>query len=135
MELNQSMLTENHTWTINSRHHDHSLVAQRSLVPHNSVSEHDSTFVAPSVEYRPPLANSNLAYDQQFLETRRLDIIRSMYQQSTLNPNAQAIFLDHHLQDSSTDRTYNLVNYCFLSGALSNTFHNTFSQLMIWLIS
>ncbi|KAG1138851.1 hypothetical protein G6F37_010177 [Rhizopus arrhizus] len=82
MEIDQSMSPEDHSGEASTRHDDHTLVAQRDLVLNNPVSEHQFTFTAPPVGDCLFVTNRDLANDQQYLETRRLELIRSKYQQS-----------------------------------------------------
>lgn len=106
MEIDQSMSPEDHSGEASTRHDDHILVAQRDLVPNNPVSEHQFTFTAPPVGDCLSVTNRDLANDQQYLETRHLELIRSKYQQFDLNENAQAILINHRIQDSSANRSY-----------------------------
>ncbi|KAG2190858.1 hypothetical protein INT47_001454, partial [Mucor saturninus] len=114
VELDQSMFSENCTGEAISRHNDNPLVAQRSLVSDNTISEHQFTFTTPPIGDRPSVTNSHLANDKQYLETRRLELIRSKYKQSDLNANAQAILINHRIQDNSTNNSYKPGQLLFL---------------------
>jgi hypothetical protein len=126
MELDQSMPSEDYSGETSASHYDNTLVAQRALVPDNSVPEHQFTFTAPPVGYCPPITNLDLANDKQYLETRRLELIRSKYQQSDLNENAQAIFINRRIQDSSTNKSYKPGQLLFLKWCIEKQISQQF---------
>jgi hypothetical protein len=67
-----------------------------------------------------------LILDHNNLETRRLELIRSKYQQSNLNENAQAIFINNRVQDSSTNKSYKPGQLLFLKWCIEKRISQQF---------
>ncbi|KAI7896937.1 uncharacterized protein EV154DRAFT_178500 [Mucor mucedo] len=126
VELGQSMSSENCTGEAISRHNDNSLVAQRSLVSNDTISEHQFTFTALPIGDRSSITNSHLANDKQYPETRRLELICSKYQQSHLNANAQAVLINHRIQDNSTNNSYKPGQLLFLKWCIQKQISQQF---------
>jgi hypothetical protein len=126
MELDQPVSPEDHPGEAATSHHDNTLVAQRALVPNDPVPEYQLTFTAPPVSHCPTSTDRDLANDQQYLETRRLELIRSKYQQSDLNENARAIFINHRIQDNSTNKSYKPGQMLFLKWCLEKQISQQF---------
>ncbi|KAI9018760.1 hypothetical protein CLU79DRAFT_705420 [Phycomyces nitens] len=127
LEPHQSLPSEDIAGEAGTRDNDHTLVAQRSLVPHDPISQPIPASSAPSIGHRPPNTNRSLAHDKQFLETRRLELshrtlVRALFSSdlthSKLNSNARAILVDHRLRESPTNISYKRGQILFIQWSI-----------------
>lgn len=106
VESDQPMLTEDLSRAGSSSDDRHSLVALRPLVPADRISQSVTPADTSLLGDSTPNSQSHLAYDQQLLETRRLELIHAKFVDSSLNHNAKSILLKRYLEKNSTNTSY-----------------------------
>ncbi|KAI8058853.1 hypothetical protein BDF21DRAFT_430126 [Thamnidium elegans] len=126
LEPNQSMPPEDNPVEVNSSNNDHPMVAQCVMVPNHTVHECDSAANNATIGDCSPVPNSDLANDKQFLEACRLELIRTKYQNSELNDNAQTIFINNPLEDNPTNMSYKPGQLLFLKWCIKKQISQQF---------
>lgn len=106
LESDQSLPTETNTRTSLPSNNDNTMVANRALVPYRPVLEPLSTTTIRPISHSPGDTHSYVAYDQQFLETRRVKLIGNRYPATELNDNAKNILISQSLADTATNQSY-----------------------------
>ncbi|KAI8878750.1 hypothetical protein K501DRAFT_277200 [Backusella circina FSU 941] len=120
MEPHQPLSPEDTTGAITACNHDNTLVDISPLVPHIDIPQCETTHPITTFNNLLTDINSNMASNKQLLEARRVELIRSKYQNTSLNTNAQNIQVDRRLEDSSTNRSYKPGQLLFLQWAESH---------------
>ena len=108
LESHESLSPKSYSREYTADHNGHALVS------HHQIIEHPFTFTARPINHHPPIPNYNMAYNKQCLETCRLELICSKYQQSNINENAQSTFINYRLQNNSTNNSYQPGQLLFL---------------------
>ncbi|KAG2192103.1 hypothetical protein INT47_005717 [Mucor saturninus] len=106
MELYQPLSSKTTGRASPTSNYDHSLVAISTLVPNLTTNEPHSTLDFTTDRNSTSNTNSNLANDQQSLESRRVEIINNKFINSSLNDNAKSILMDKYLDQNSTNQSY-----------------------------
>ncbi|KAG1041167.1 hypothetical protein G6F43_012147 [Rhizopus delemar] len=121
VEPNQLLSPQNHPGETSTGHNDHTLVAQRPMVPDIAESQLPTTSSPRSDFHSAAFSSGSLVHDQRQVEAIRVAALGSRYRFSALNPNARSILLRDRLNaTSSTNRSYKRGQTLFLKWAHDN---------------